>query len=44
MLLGYYDYVGEEFLIYDYFEAAKGYWCPVSGEIEKNETQEEADS
>ncbi len=26
----------------DYVEAAKGYWCPVSGGIEKNETQEEA--
>lgn len=26
----------------DYIEAAKGYWCPVSGGIEDNETQEEA--
>ncbi len=26
----------------DYTESAKGYWCPVSGGIEKNETQEEA--
>ena len=26
----------------DSVEGAKGYWCPVSGGIEKNETQEEA--
>ena len=26
----------------DYIETAKGYWCPVSGGIEDNETQEEA--
>jgi len=26
----------------DYIENAKGYWCPVSGRIEGNETQEEA--
>jgi 8-oxo-dGTP diphosphatase len=26
----------------DYTDAASGYWCPVSGRIEKNETQEEA--
>ena len=26
----------------DYIEAAKGYWCPISGRIEKDETQEEA--
>lgn len=26
----------------DYTEAASGYWCPVSGHIEKNETQEDA--
>ena len=26
----------------DYIETAKGYWCPVSGGIEHNETQEEA--
>lgn len=25
-----------------YTEAASGYWCPVSGRIEKNETQEAA--
>ena len=25
-----------------YTEAASGYWCPVSGRIEKGETQEEA--
>jgi 8-oxo-dGTP diphosphatase/A/G-specific adenine glycosylase len=25
----------------DYIEAAKGYWCPISGRIEKDETQEE---
>jgi 8-oxo-dGTP pyrophosphatase MutT (NUDIX family) len=26
----------------DYIETAKGYWCPVSGGIELNETQEDA--
>lgn len=26
----------------DYTEAASGYWCPVSGRIEKNETQQDA--
>ncbi len=26
----------------DYTEAASGYWCPVSGRIEKGETQHEA--
>ena len=26
----------------DYIEAAKGYWCPVSGGIEDKESQEEA--
>lgn len=26
----------------DYTEASSGYWCPVSGRIEKNETQEDA--
>ncbi len=26
----------------DYIEAAKGYWCPVSGGIEYRESQEEA--
>ncbi len=26
----------------DYTEVGSGYWCPVSGRIEKNETQEEA--
>ncbi len=26
----------------DYIETAKGYWCPVSGGIEDNETQEDA--
>ena len=26
----------------NYKETAKGYWCPVTGEIEANETQEEA--
>lgn len=26
----------------DYIDTAKGYWCPVSGGIEGNETQEEA--
>lgn len=26
----------------DYIEAAKGYWCPVSGRIEIGETQEHA--
>jgi 8-oxo-dGTP pyrophosphatase MutT (NUDIX family) len=26
----------------DYIETAKGYWCPVSGGIEENETQEQA--
>jgi 8-oxo-dGTP diphosphatase/A/G-specific adenine glycosylase len=26
----------------DYKETAKGYWCPVTGKIEINETQEEA--
>lgn len=26
----------------DYIETAKGYWCPVSGGIEENETPEEA--
>ena len=26
----------------DYTEAASGYWCPVSGRVEKDETQEEA--
>lgn len=26
----------------DYIEAAKGYWCPVSGGIEGNETQQQA--
>lgn len=26
----------------DYIEAASGYWCPVSGRIEKNETQQAA--
>ena len=26
----------------DYTEAGSGYWCPVSGRIEKNETQEDA--
>ena len=26
----------------DYIEAAKGYWCPVSGGIEPGETQEQA--
>ncbi len=26
----------------DYIEAAKGYWCPVSGGIEYNESQEDA--
>jgi 8-oxo-dGTP pyrophosphatase MutT (NUDIX family) len=26
----------------DYVETGKGYWCPVSGGIEENETQEEA--
>ena len=25
----------------DYIESAKGYWCPVSGGIEENESQEE---
>lgn len=26
----------------DYIEAASGYWCPVSGRIEKGETQQDA--
>jgi len=26
----------------DYINTAAGYWCPVSGRIEKNETQKEA--
>jgi len=26
----------------DYTEAASGYWCPVSGRIEENETQQDA--
>lgn len=26
----------------DYTEASSGYWCPVSGRIEENETQEDA--
>ena len=26
----------------DYIEAASGYWCPVSGRVEENETQEAA--
>ena len=26
----------------EYIETAKGYWCPVSGRIEGDETQEEA--
>lgn len=26
----------------DYTEAASGYWCPVSGRVEKDETQEDA--
>jgi len=26
----------------DYKQSAKGYWCPVTGRIEVNETQEEA--
>ncbi len=26
----------------DYVAAARGYWCPVSGRIEQNETEEEA--
>ena len=26
----------------DYIEAASGYWCPVSGRVQENETQEEA--
>ena len=26
----------------DYIETAKGYWCPVSGGIRENETQEQA--
>ena len=26
----------------DYIEAASGYWCPVSGRVERNETQEAA--
>jgi 8-oxo-dGTP diphosphatase len=26
----------------DYIKTAKGYWCPVSGRIENDETQEEA--
>lgn len=26
----------------DYIESVKGYWCPVSGRIEGNETQEQA--
>ena len=26
----------------DYIEAAKGYWCPVSGGIDGNETQQQA--
>ena len=26
----------------NYTEAASGYWCPVSGRIEKGETQEDA--
>ena len=26
----------------DYIEAAKGYWCPVSGRVESGETEQEA--
>ena len=26
----------------DYVDSAKGYWCPVSGGIEANESEEEA--
>ena len=26
----------------DYIDIAKGYWCPVSGGIEANESEEEA--